>query len=209
MPRALGLMSLLIRNRRHEQSHHHDPQAPGLPAHTRVTRRAGRLFMPSFELAQVNVATLKAPIDSPMLADFVADLGRINELAEASPGFVWRLRTDEGDATALRPFGEDLLVNLSVWKDMAALRGFVFNRGHMQMMRRRREWFTRMAEACVVFWWVPRGRRPTLQDARGRLAHLRLSGPTERAFDLRNPFPAPTATIHCAIDAQRELRGAA
>ena len=95
--------------------------------------------MPSFELVQVNVATLKAPLDSPTMADFVASLDRINALAEASPGFVWRLQTAQGHATTLRPLGEDLLVNLSAWKDVDALRGFVFNPERMRMMGRRQQ----------------------------------------------------------------------
>jgi hypothetical protein len=147
--------------------------------------------MPNFELAQLNVATMKAPLESPVMADFVANLDRINQLAEKSPGYVWRLETEEGDATGLRPFGEDLLVNLSVWQDLKALREFVFRTDHAAIMRRRQEWFERMAEAYVVFWWVPAGHRPSVQEAKQRLEHLRQHGPTERAFTFRTPFPAP------------------
>ncbi len=77
--------------------------------------------MPGYHLAQLNIANLAAPLDSPPLADFVANLQRINALAEASPGFVWRLADEGGDATALRPFGEDVLVNLSLWRDVESL----------------------------------------------------------------------------------------
>ena len=97
--------------------------------------------MSAYELAQLNIALMKEPLESPRMADFVANLERINALAESSPGFVWRLQTDEGDATALRPLGEDTLVNLSVWKDVASLNKYVYQSAHVEIMRRRKEWF--------------------------------------------------------------------
>ena len=106
--------------------------------------------MKKYVLAQLNVALMKEPIDSPLLADFVANLDRINALAEQSPGFIWRLKTDEGDATALRPMGENLLINISVWKDVAALSAYVYGPGHVEIMRRRKEWFDKMREAHLV-----------------------------------------------------------
>ena len=147
--------------------------------------------MPRYQLAQLNIATARAPMESPVMADFVANLDRINALADASPGFVWRLQTEEGDATALRPFGDDTLVNMSVWADPQALRDFVFSSDHVAIMRRRGEWFERMADVYMALWWVPAGHRPTVEEAKERLDCLRCHGPTERAFNFRTLFPAP------------------
>jgi len=113
--------------------------------------RALETPMSRFELAQLNIAKMKGPLDSPLLADFVANLDRINALAESSPGFVWRLQTDQGNATNLRPLGDMTLVNLSVWRDVESLQTFVYKSAHAQIMTRRKEWFERMANAkCKV-----------------------------------------------------------
>ena len=149
--------------------------------------------MSNFELAQLNIAVMKAPLDSPSMGDFVANLDRINALAEQSPGFVWRLKTDDGDATALRPLGEDTLVNMSVWRDVSALSVFVYKSAHVEIMRRRREWFERMAEAHVVLWWLPRGHRPSIAEAIEKLELLRRSGPAEDAFTFHKAYPPPDA----------------
>jgi hypothetical protein len=149
--------------------------------------------MSAYELAQLNIARMKESLESPSMADFVANLDRINALAESSPGFVWRLQTEEGDATALRPMGEDTLVNISVWKDVASLNKYVYQSAHAEIMRRRKEWFERMKEAWVVLWWVPKGHRPTVQEASARLELLRAKGPTEQAFTFKKAFAAPDA----------------
>lgn len=116
--------------------------------------------MSQYELAQLNIAVMKEPLDSPRMADFVANLERINALAESSPGFVWRLQTEEGDATGLRPLGDSTIVNMSVWRDVASLNHYVYKTAHVEIMRRRKEWFERMREASMVLWWVPQGHRP-------------------------------------------------
>jgi len=149
--------------------------------------------MSAYELAQLNVARMKEPLESPSMVDFVDNLDRINAVAESSPGFVWRLKTEEGDATALRPMGEDTLVNISVWKDVASLNKYVYQSAHVEIMRRRKEWFERMKEAWVVLWWVPRGHRPTVQEAIAKLELLRAKGPTEQAFTFKRAFAAPDA----------------
>lgn len=144
--------------------------------------------MPSFKLAQLNIARLVAPIDSPALADFVANLERINALAESTPGFVWRLQTEDGDATAIRYFGDDIIVNMSVWDDVESLRSFVYETGHIDIMRRRRDWFEKMQENYMVLWWLPEGRVPSLGEAERRLDLLRTNGPNPDAFTFRRPF---------------------
>lgn len=149
--------------------------------------------MPEFELAQLNIARMRAPLESPGMADFVANLERINALAEDSPGFVWRLKTDDGDATALRPLGDDMLVNLSVWSDVESLNQYVYKTAHVEILRRRKEWFDRMDAASYVLWWIPRGHRPDVIEAHARLVLLQQNGPTPVAFSFRDAFAAPDA----------------
>jgi hypothetical protein len=147
--------------------------------------------MAGYELAQLNIAVMIEPLESPRMAHFVANLDRINALAEATEGFVWRLQTEDGNATDVRPLGEHTLVNVSVWRDVAALNRYVYGSAHVEIMRRRREWFERMKESHMVLWWVPRGHRPTIDEAVARLATLRAKGPTPAAFTFREAFPAP------------------
>jgi hypothetical protein len=149
--------------------------------------------MSTYQLAQLNIARMQEPLDSPAMADFVNNLDRINALAEASDGFVWRLQSDEGNATSIRPLGENVLVNMSVWSDVDSLNAFVYRSAHAGIMRRRREWFARMAEAFVVLWWIPRGHRPTLEEALARLDLLRATGPTPEAFSFRQVYAPPDA----------------
>lgn len=151
--------------------------------------------MSAYELAQLNVGIIKGPMDSPVMADFAANLERINAVAESMPGFVWRLQTEEGDATAIRPFeDENLLVNMSVWRDVESLNRYVYHSAHVEVMRRRREWFERMPQAFLVLWWVPKGHRPSVDEAVARLALLRAKGPSASAFTFRQSFPPPDAT---------------
>jgi hypothetical protein len=117
----------------------------------------------------------------------------VNALADRSPGFVWRLQTEDGDATAVRGFGDDrLIVNMSVWESVDALAAFVYRGAHVEVMRRRREWFERM-RMFMCLWWIPAGHRPAVAEAEERLAHLDARGPTPRAFTFRDRFPAPGA----------------
>ncbi len=141
--------------------------------------------MSQYELAQLNIAIMKEPLESPGMADFVANLDRINALAETADGFVWRLQTEGGDATSLRPMGENTLVNMSVWRDAASLAEFVYRSAHVEIMRRRKEWFERMSDAFVVLWWVRKGHRPAIDEASTKLTLLREKGPTAEAFTFR------------------------
>jgi hypothetical protein len=148
----------------------------------------------SYEIAQMNVGIIKGPLDSPIMADFAANLDRINALADRSPGFVWRLQTEEGNATAIRPFAdENLLVNMSVWRDLESLSEYVYRSAHAEILQRRREWFERMSEAYLVLWWVPAGHRPSIEEGVGKLEWLRTHGPTPEAFMFRRAFPPPDA----------------
>ena len=150
-----------------------------------------------FTLAQVNIGRLRAPLDTPQLAGFMAALDQVNAVADAAQGFVWRLQTEEGNATAVRAFEWDqagsagVIMNMSVWESVEALAAFVYSEQHRQVLRRRREWFERMEEAYLALWWVPRGYVPTTGDAEDRIRHLRAHGPTPHAFTLRVHFPPP------------------
>jgi hypothetical protein len=148
--------------------------------------------MNGYQLAQVNVARLKAPMDDPLLADFKNNLDRINALAEAQPGFVWRLTGEGNNAVDIRPKPDEPLfaINMSVWADMASLGAFVYRTTHLEFMRRRREWAEPM-EIYMALWWVPAGHTPTVQEAMDRLEALERLGPTADAFTFKTPFPAP------------------
>jgi len=163
-------------------------------AGTRHRPVAGAPAEPGWELAQLNVGHMKGPLDSPVMTDFAASIERINALADAAPGFVWRPRSDAGDDTAVpSSVGGNVIVNLSVWRDLESLRRYVYESGHLDMLRRRREWFEHPGEAFQVLWWVPRGHRPALTEAFDRLARLRRDGPGAEAFDFRHAYPEPDA----------------
>lgn len=142
-----------------------------------------------FHLAQVNIGRARGEMTDPVMAEFVARLPEINALADGSPGFVWRLQTEDGDATAVRPYEDaHILINLSVWTDVLALRAYVYRSAHSAVMRRRREWFERFDRMYVALWWVPAGHRPPVAEAVARLAHLEQHGPTAFAFSFAAPF---------------------
>jgi hypothetical protein len=147
-----------------------------------------------FHLAEINIGRLLAPLDDPRIRDFVENLDRVNALAEAAPGFVWRLKGDGNNATDIRPFDDDpmMAVNMSVWTDLAFLGAYVYRSDHVQIMRRRREFFEVPAEAFMTLWWVPAGHTPSIAEGIERLEHFRRHGPSAHAFSFREPFP-PTA----------------
>ncbi|MFI5802231.1 DUF3291 domain-containing protein [Streptomyces sp. NPDC051561] len=149
----------------------------------------------AYALAQVNIARLKYPLTSPELKDFVDGLDPVNAVADASDGFIWRLQTDDGDATELRVFGDEwLIINMSVWRNVDALKAFMYAGRHRELLKRRYEWFERMQEAMAALWWVPAGHRPTVGEAEERLTTLRELGPTDAVFTLNSLFPAPGTT---------------
>lgn len=159
----------------------------------------------AFHLAQLNIALYKAPPGSPVLEEFMAALDPVNAIADESPGFVWRLQTEDGNATALRAFDDErTLLNMSVWESIEALRGFVYkNPEHLAVMRRRREWFEKMVELFVVLWWVPAGHIPTVGEAEERLTLLRAAGPSPDAFTFRAHFPPPDDGDSAGVDDDR------
>jgi uncharacterized protein DUF3291 len=141
------------------------------------------------QLAQVNIGRTRGEMSDPVMAEFVSRLAEINALADRSPGFVWRLQTEDGDATAVRPYEDArILINLSVWSDLASLRTYVYRTDHAEVMRRRRDWFERLERVYVALWWVPAGHRPSVAEAVTRLAHLERHGPGAFAFSFTQPF---------------------
>lgn len=144
--------------------------------------------MPSHYLAQLNIARMKYSLDSPDMQEFMDNLDRINSLADQAPGFVWRLQTEEGDATSIDYFGDETIVNLSVWRDLRTLHAYVYRSGHAKIMSKRKQWFDRMQQAYTVLWWVPAGHLPDLDEANERLSLLRRGGPSPDAFTFKQAF---------------------
>ncbi len=163
-------------------------------------------------IAQVNVARALAPIESPAMAGFVARLDEINALAEASPGFVWRLKTEQGDATSLHPFEDErIMINLSVWQSPEHLKHYVYHTAHAEVMRLRRQWFERFADAHMALWWIEPGHVPTMGEAKERLAYLQLHGESPFAFSFasllgRNGVAAAQPALHAAHCAETHQR---
>lgn len=150
--------------------------------------------MTRFHLAEINIGRFRAPVGDPMIADFVANLERINALADSSPGFIWRLTGEGDDATDIKPDANDPLmaINMSVWESPQALGAFVYRSDHQPVMRRRAEWFEKL-ELYMALWWVPVGHTPSIEEGMGKIETLRRLGPTAEAFTFRHIFPAPGA----------------
>ncbi|MGQ0651942.1 MAG: DUF3291 domain-containing protein [Betaproteobacteria bacterium] len=144
----------------------------------------------------LHIARMKAPLEDPVMAGFVARLDEINALADRSPGFVWRLQTDAGNATYLRPYDDDrIFFNLSVWDSIESLKRYVYYTAHVEVFRRRQAWFEKFAGAYLALWWVPQGHLPGVDEAKKRLAHLETHGPSPFAFTFKQPFAAGEAFI--------------
>lgn len=144
-----------------------------------------------YQLAQANVGRLRAPLHDASLADFIAQLDHINAIADQAPGFVWRLKSDSGNATDIRAFDDErVLINLSVWETLSALQRYAYDGPHAVVLRRRHEWFEKL-NVYVVLWWLPAGTLPTVEAAQERLTYLTHHGPTPYAFTFARAFPAP------------------
>jgi hypothetical protein len=145
-----------------------------------------------WHLAQYNIARLLAPLTDPRLADFVANLERINTLGDRSPGFVWRHHDADGTSTGVRVRGDDaIIINFTMWESAEALFEYAYHSEHVEVFRRRREWFEEMKQAYAVLWWVPADEVPSVTEADERLHYLREHGPTARAFTFKQRFAAP------------------
>jgi uncharacterized protein DUF3291 len=148
--------------------------------------------MALYHLAQINIARMLAPLDDPIMAGFVAQLDPINALADSSPGFIWRLQSDSGNATDIS-YNDDpmIIVNMSMWESMEALLQFVYKSEHLEVFRDRRNWFEKSALPHYALWWVPAGHIPTVREGRERIEHYQRHGATPYAFWFSRQFPAP------------------
>ncbi|HEX9333266.1 MAG TPA: DUF3291 domain-containing protein [Anaerolineales bacterium] len=148
--------------------------------------------MPEFHIAQINIARMLAPIDDPIMTEFVAQLPPINALADGSPGFVWRLQTDSGDATSIKVYDDEfIIVNLTVWESVDALYQYVYKSAHSRVLRDRKRWFEKFDGPYYALWWIPAGHLPSTEEGKERLDYLRQRRDSAYAFSFKNVFPAP------------------
>ena len=148
--------------------------------------------MNGFHVAQLNVGRSVAPLDDPIMAGFMERLADINALGERSPGYVWRLQGETGNATTIHAYSDPrMIINLTVWESVEDLYAFAYQSGHVEVFRRRREWFEQLDGPSLVLWWVPAGELPTPAEARRRLELLAAHGPTPDAFTFKTHFDPP------------------
>ncbi len=148
--------------------------------------------MHNYHLAQINIAQARNSMESEMMRGFVERLDEINALADSSPGFVWRLQAEEGDATSIRVFDDPMLiVNMSVWEDIESLKNYVYKSTHVELIRDRDAWFNKITRAHQALWWIPAGHIPSVHEGKERLDLIHEHGPTENAFTFAKPFPCP------------------
>jgi hypothetical protein len=145
------------------------------------------------QLSQINIGRLIAQVDDPRLAEFVSQLDEVNALAESSPGFVWRLKSDSGNATDIA-YSDDLYVhvNMSVWQSIESLKEFTYGPRHLAVFRNRQKWFEKMSQPHLCLWWIPDGHIPSVKEGRERLEHYQSHGPSAHAFSFTESFPAPS-----------------
>jgi hypothetical protein len=142
-----------------------------------------------FHLAHSNIARMRAPLDDPIMAGFVELLEPLNALADRSTGFVWRMQDEEGDATAIRVFEDELILfNLSVWESIEALQNYAYGSSHVKAVRARGDWFERMSKPSFVLWWIEAGHTPTVEEAKERFTLLWDRGPTAGAFTFHSRY---------------------
>ena len=145
-------------------------------------------------IAQMNVGSTLYDLDDPRMAYFMENLDRVNALAEATPGFVWRLTGEGNNATDIKPTANPrFIINMSVWRSIEALFDYVYRSDHRAVMVRRREWFAKPEGPYHVLWWVEDGHIPTIEEGLARLSHLAAHGPTPHAFTFREHFPESAA----------------
>jgi hypothetical protein len=146
----------------------------------------------AYQLAQINIGRLIAPIDDPKIAEFVAQLAPINAIADLAPGFVWRLQSESGNATDMA-YNDDpsIMVNMSVWESLETLRDYAYKSGHRKVLRDRAKWFAKMDRPHYCLWWIPAGHIPTIAEGRERLEHYQTRGATPYSFWFSQEYPQP------------------
>jgi Domain of unknown function (DUF3291) len=147
--------------------------------------------LPVHHLAQINIARMRAPLTDSIMKGFVDQLVDVNQAAETAPGFIWRLKSEEGDATNIRAYEDELiLVNMSVWESIESLREFTYRSRHAGVFRDRLQWFERSTGAQLALWWIRVGHVPSVEEGKSRLALIEELGPTPEAFTFKQSFPA-------------------
>jgi len=145
-----------------------------------------------YHLAQVNIARMNADIDNPVMSGFFQRLDEINTLADVSKGFVWRFKSDEGDATYLRPYEDPLILfNMSVWESLDDLKNYVYASKHLELLKARNDWFTKLAEAHLALWWLEKDCIPSVEEALAKLDLIKIKGSSPAAFTFAKPYPKP------------------
>jgi hypothetical protein len=146
--------------------------------------------MKRFQIAEVNIGRVRASLEDESMQGFVSRLDEINALAEVSPGFVWRLKSDVGPSSYLKPYDDErILVNLSVWESVEALKDYTYRTVHAELLRDRKSWFEKFEGVYLAMWWVPAGHMPSVDEAKQRLAHLEERGPSQFAFTFKSVVP--------------------
>jgi hypothetical protein len=149
--------------------------------------------VPAFQIAEINIARMKGvDINDPVMKEFVDNLDKVNAVAENSEGFVWRLKDDNNNATAINPYNdEQVIINVSVWESIETLEDFMYKTFHSEFLRRRKEWFQAFGKVTTAMWWVPEGKFPTIEEAVQKLADLQQNGPSAAVFDFKKKFLRP------------------
>ena len=157
--------------------------------------------MSEYQLAQLNIAKMKAELEDPIMAGFVEQLDYVNSIADSSPGFVWRFESEKGNATDIRAFEDNmLLVNMSVWEDIEYLKSFVYESFHLELLKQKKDWFHKFDGVFQVLWWVRAGHKPGVEEAKQRLAYLQANGPSDIAFNFQHYFPASEKALEPAVN---------
>ncbi len=146
-----------------------------------------------YQLAQINVARMiGVNMEDPIMKEFVDNLDKVNQLAENSEGFIWRLKDESNNASNFNPFNDDqIIINISVWESIEALEDFTYKTFHTDFLRRRKEWFNKYGKAHFALWWIKEGEFPTVEEAVDRLEYFQKNGSTDVAFDFRKKMPKP------------------
>ena len=147
-----------------------------------------------YQLAQINISRMiGVNINDPIMKEFVDNLDKVNNLAEHSEGFVWRLKDENNDATSFNPYNdEQVIINISVWESIASLETFVFKTLHTDFLKRRKEWFQKFGKVSTAMWWISEGDFPSVENAVELLDYLQKNGPSQKVFNFRNKYAPPT-----------------
>jgi hypothetical protein len=149
--------------------------------------------MAEYQLAEINIARMKGvAISDPIMKEFVDNLGKVNEIAEQSEGFVWRLKDEDNNATNLNPYNdEQVIVNVSVWDSIESLEHYMYKTFHSEFLKRRKEWFQSFGQVSTAMWWIKKGEIPDINQATEKLDYLQKNGASEIVFNFRQKYPKP------------------